>query len=162
MTGRKLNLNHRMQTRTQAGGDQAITGEDKNNLEAYAQKLDEAIEVLRTEVKSIYEGQLGVVNSLYAQKVELLKWLELRAPIVEPFLHHEIARSQGITEKLATLKSVLEEDGKLLKRMAGVASTIAREIEKSINRNGLDGMYGKSGNRLTNSSNRRKSLDQKI
>lgn len=162
MNSRKLKLNHRMQARTEVGGELALTSEDKENLEAYAQKLDEVIEVLRDEVQSIYEGRLGVVKSVYPQKVELLKWLELRAPIVEPFLNHETARSQGIIDKLATLKSVLEEDGKLLRRMAGVASTIAREIEKSINRNGLDGMYGKSGNRLTKTSDLQKAIDQKI
>lgn len=162
MSSRELKLNHRMQARSQLGGELALTGEDKEHLENYAQKLDEVTKILRDEIEAIYEGRLGVVKSVYPQKVELLKWLELRAPIVEPFLNHETARSKGIIDKLATLKSVLEEDGKLLGRMAGVASTIAREIEKSINRNGLDGMYGKSGNRLTKTSDLQKALDQKI
>ena len=162
MSKRELRLSDRMVARSRAAADGGLTEEDQKNLKDYATKLDEAISLIRQEIASIVQGDLGAVNELYAQKAELLKWLELRAPTVEPFLGQPVAQEHDLPGKLATFKSVLQEDGDLLKRMAGVAASITREIEKVINRDSLDGLYGKSGEKLSKSGQVKMKLDHEI
>jgi hypothetical protein len=151
-----------MAARTRAAADDGLTTEDHRNLGEYAAKLDEATALIREEIAAIIQGRLGVVNEFYAQKAELLKWLELRAPTVEPFLTKPVAQEHGLPGKLATFKTVLQEDGDLLKRMANVAASISREIEKVMNRDSLDGIYGKSGEKLSKSGKADMRLDHEI
>ncbi|MCE8008986.1 flagellar biosynthesis protein FlgI [Aestuariivita sp.] len=162
MTKRALRLGARMQARHRDLGTQVLTDEDRAHLDAYAEKLDAATALIREEIAAIGRGQLDAVGGFYAQKAETLKWLELRAPIVEPFLTHAMAKDCGLPEKLTAFKAALEEDSELLSRMAGVAATIAREIEKAINRTSLDGLYGKSGEKLSKSGKAQVRLDQEI
>lgn len=162
MSKRELRLSDRMVARSRSASEGGLTDEDQRNLRDYAAKLDEAISLIREEIGSIMQGQLGAVNELYAQKAELLKWLELRAPTVEPFLGQPVAHEHDLPGKLATFKTVLQEDGDLLKRMANVAASISREIEKVMNRDSLDGIYGKSGEKLSKSGKADMRLDHEI
>lgn len=162
MSKRELRLSDRMVARSQVAQNGGLTEEDRQNLGEYASKLDEATRLIREEINSIVQGDLGVVNELYAQKAELLKWLELRAPTVEPFLGQPVAQEHDLPGKLATFKTALQEDGDLLKRMASVAASITREIEKVMNRGSLDGIYGKSGEKLSKAGQANMKLDHEI
>ena len=162
MSKRELKLSDRMAARTQSAAEGALTEEDRRNLSEYAAKLDDPTSVLRDEITAIGEGRLDAVNAFYPRKAELLKWLELRAPTVEPFLRQPLAREHDLPGKLATFKTALQEDGDLLKRMAGVAASITREIEKVVNRDSLDGLYGKSGEKLSKAGRANMRLDHEI
>lgn len=162
MADRELGLKARMQMRSHATGDQVLTTEDHEQLSAYSQKLDEAIGLLREEIKSIDEGRLSSVGRIYPQKAEILKWLEHRAPLVEPFLSSKFANEHKLPHKLAILKDLLEQDGLLLRQMANVAASISREIQKVINRDSLDGLYGKTGEKLSKTTRKNQAVDQKI
>lgn len=162
MSKRELRLSDRRAARSARQSGEAMTDEDRRNLSDYATKLEDATAIIRDEIAAIGQGKLGQVNKLYAQKAEILKWLELRAPTVEPFLGQPVAREQDLIGKLAAFKTALQENGDLLKRLSGVASSIAREIEKVINRNSLDGIYGKDGAKMSNAGRSRMKLDHEI
>jgi hypothetical protein len=155
-----------MQSRRQdaqaAKGEQTLAADDQEHLRLYAKRLDEAITVLRQEVAAIGNGKYHIVGELFSEKVELLKWLELRAPVVEPFLTHPTAQEMKIPEKLRGFKAVLKEDSELLSRMANAAATIVREIHKVLDRNSLEGIYGSSGEKLSKNKNRPLALDREI
>lgn len=156
-------LTARMQAReAQRSTAQSVTEADLKNLDEYAEKLDEATALLRDEVTALGQGHLETIADLYAKKAELLKWLELRAPLVEPFLKLDVASKRQLPIRLQAFKEMLEQDGKLLKHMGQVAVSISREIEKIFNRNSLDGLYGQSGEKLSAFSDQKKALDQKI
>ncbi len=155
-------LNARMQARRDRSGVQTLTDDDVRHLDEYTKKLDDAIDLLREEIAAIGSGQLNRVTDIYPRKSELLKWLELRAPVVEPLLKHDVAIKRRFPERLTTFKELLNQDGQLLKQMAHVAASITREIEKLINRSSLDGLYGQSGEKLSALSSANKALDQEI
>lgn len=147
--------------RNTRAGD-GVTDKDRQTLEDYADRLTEAVELLRQEIAAIKDGKLEVVNMLYPKKAELLKWIEMRAPLVEPFLTKPAAQEVELPAKLASFKTALQEDGELLERMSGVAASIAREIQKVLNRDSLDGLYGKSGQKLASGNDVRLKLDKQI
>lgn len=134
-----------------------LTKEDKANLDAYAETLLETIELLRTEIEAIHGGHLEIVSELFERKSNLMKWLELKTPLIEPFLSHTSTRENKIPEYLQELKRAVAEDGELLSRMSVAARSVVRELEKANNRSGLTGIYGKSGQKLggTNEANLR-------
>ena len=140
----------------------ALTNEDAQNLDAYVGKIKETVTILRREIDAIKAGELEVVGQVYEEKSKVLKWLELRTPLIEPFLHHEAASNLGIREHLAVLKKNIEEDDALLSRMAVAARTVLREVEKITNRNGLSGVYGKSGHKRGAATGGAVNLDQEL
>jgi hypothetical protein len=147
---RKFRFSDRSQARLSSGQQQGalLTAEDAANLDAFAIKLQEAIDLLTEEVTAIGEGRLNVVSDIFSQKAALLKWLELKLPLIEPFMNHEGTKERGLPGLLAELKGIASEDGALLSRMSTAAGTIVREIEKATNRNNLHGTYGKSGEKI--------------
>ncbi len=160
MAKRELRLSARMAARSTAAGK--LTDDDQQSLAAYGSKLDEATEILREEIAAIGEGRLNAVQQIYPRKAEVLKWLELRAPTVEPFMPQPAAQELGLPAKLATFKTALQEDGALLQRMSGVANSMLREIDRVLNRDSLDGLYGKSGQKLAKAGRGQMRLDHKI
>ncbi len=147
---RRFRMGDRLEARRNSGQQRGpvLTAEDAANLDAFAAKLQEAIDLLSAEITAIGEGRLGVVNEIFSAKAAILKWLELKLPLVEPFMTHEGARIRGLPDLLAELKAIVSEDSALLSRMAVAAGTIVREIEKARNRNSLHGNYGKKGEKI--------------
>ncbi|WP_372884233.1 flagellar biosynthesis protein FlgI [Shimia sp.] len=147
---RKFRFGERREARAGASESSAIgiTGEDRTNLEAYAETLQETIELLRSEIAAIHDGHLDIVSDLFERKSNLMKWLELKTPLIEPFLSHSSARENNIPQYLQELKSMVAEDSALLSRMSIAARSVVRELEKVNNRNALTGIYGKSGQKL--------------
>ena len=143
----------------QSGDAVLPTAEDARNVEAYTVKIREILTLLSQEIAAIKSGELERVNELFESKSKLFKWLELRAPLVEPFLGNEIAKKYRLDSLLKELKDRIEEDTLLLSRMAAAAKTIVREVEKANERRGLDGLYGHSGKRADTSSGKNKGFD---
>lgn len=158
---RKFRIGQRLQERRGVvNSGMVLTDEDRANIEAFAEKLAEAVSLLRQEVEAIGLGQLSVVGDLYERKATLLKWLELRIPLVEPFLKHEAATESALPELLADFKQAIDEDSAILSRMASAAGTIVREIEKTAERHSLNGLYGKSGHKLSKTGEGRMRIDK--
>lgn len=139
-----------------------LTAEDEQNLDAYVSKIRETVEILRREIAGIKDGNLEVVSEVYEEKSKVLKWLELRTPVVEPFLNHEFAQKLNIKGHLSELKGKIEEDGALLSRMAIAARTVLREVEKINNRNNLGGVYGKSGEKVRADKGQQVNVDREF
>ena len=143
-------------------GELTLTPEDETNLLDYMSKIKETVDILQYEIAAIKKGDLAVVGEVFERKERALKWLELRTPLIEPFLNHEFSEKLMIRKNLSELKKNIEEDDAMLSRMAIAARTILREFEKIINRNGLNGVYGKTGQKLGKTSTLQMSVDQKF
>lgn len=161
---KKFRFGERMENPASPGtpGQITLTREDEQNLDDYVGKIKETVSILRSEITSIKNGELEVVSNVFDEKTKVLKWLELRTPLIEPFLNHEAAKKRNLKEHLADLKKNIEEDGAMLSRMAVAARTILREVEKINNRNGLGGVYGKSGRKLSDASKGKMRIDQEF
>jgi len=145
-----------------AGNAPILTEEDEANITAFTDKVGEAIDLLNQEVAALTEGRFQVVSELFERKASLLKWLELRVPLVEPFLQHEAAKSRGLPERLAELQKAVSDDSAMLQRMATAAGTIVREIRKARERSGLTGLYGKSGQKIGGQEGGRMRIDREF
>lgn len=160
---RKFRIGERMEARRGAeAGGAVLTPEDLANLDGFVAKVSEAVTLLNQEIAAIGDGRLGVVSELFDQKAAILKWLELRMPLVEPFLKHPEAQARQLPGRLAELQQAVAEDSALLSRMATAAGTIVREIEKATNRNSLNGLYGKSGQKIGNTPDREMRIDREF
>lgn len=165
MTSRKkFRFGERNKTGPHSGdpGTIELTQEDARNLDEYIAKIGETIRLLRLEINAIKDGHLDMVSDVFEEKSRMLKWLELRTPLIEPFLKHEAAKSRNLDGHLTELKKNIEEDGAMLSRMAIAARTIQREVQKINDRNGLDGVYGKSGQKLSQASPGRIRIDRQL
>lgn len=147
---RKTRIGDRLQARRAApeGTARILTEEDEANIAAFSDKVGEAVTLLNEEVAAVTEGRFQAVSDLFDRKASLLKWLELRLPLVEPFLKHEAAVARGLPERMQELQAAVTADSEMLQRMATAAGTIVREIRKATERNGLSGLYGKSGQKI--------------
>ncbi len=161
---RKFRFGERRQGRGQTGETTGIglTEEDKANLDAFADTLLDTIELLKTEIAAIHDGHLEIVSDLYERKSNLMKWLELKTPLIEPFLSHPSTRENKIPEYLKELKRTVAEDGELLSRMSIAARSVVRELEEANNRSGLTGIYGKSGQKLGGANERNLRIDREF
>lgn len=138
------------------------TVDDHANLDAFSQTLQDAIDLLHEEVDNINAGRLDVVGELFERKSRLLKWIELKMPVVEPFLTHDAATQRKIPDHLQQLRQAADQNSELLSRMSSAARSIMREIERAVERNGLSGLYGKSGEKLGASASGDTGIDQEF
>jgi len=161
---RKFRIGQRAEARRGAAeaGNRVLTSEDEANIDAFAAKVGEAIDLLNEEIAAIRAGKFQRVGELFERKSALLKWLELRVPLVEPFLSHDMAKDSGLPARLAELQKVVSEDGVLLQRMALAAGNIVREIRKATERSGLTGLYGKSGQKIAAQPGGRLRIDREF
>ena len=161
---RKFRFSERRETRnddTQAPTMQ-LTSEDEANLEAFSDTLVETLDILNAEITAIGAGNLEAVSELYHRKANLMKWLELKSPLIEPFLTLETDRTKNILDQLQELKTAVAEDSELLSRMSTAARDVVKEIKKANERNGLNGIYGKSGQPLGNLPGGRQRIDREF
>lgn len=161
---RQFRVAGRKQNRTSGQGTVAIapTELDLQNIDAFASKISEAVSVLKQEIAGINDGQLNIVSELYNQKAGILKWLELKMPLIEPFMNDDAVKARRLPDRLAELKEAVSENNALLSRMSVAAGTIVREIEKAQNRHSLNGLYGKSGRRIGADGSRSRALDKEL
>lgn len=161
---RQFRMSQHREARATAGGvvGLAPTDLDLQNIDAFASKLGEAVILLKQEIAGINEGKLNIVSELYNQKASILKWLELKMPLVEPFINDDSVKARRIPDRLAELKEAVSENNALLSRMSTAAGTILKEIEKAQQRHSLSGLYGKSGRKVGGSDGRSRTLDKEL
>lgn len=161
---RQFRMSSRKQTAGSGQGAMALapTELDIQNIDDFAAKLGEAVSLLKQEIAGINAGNLNIVSELYNQKASILKWLELKMPLVEPFMEDDVVRTRRLPTRLAELKEAVSENNALLSRMSAAAGTVVREIEKAQQRHSLSGLYGKSGRRIGAESGRSRTLDKEL
>ncbi|MGH1466626.1 MAG: flagellar biosynthesis protein FlgI [Cognatishimia sp.] len=162
---RKFRFGERQKARdtaTAGGLSAGLTERDVQNLDAFAAKLSDAIDLLQQEIDAINAGDLNIVSALYEQKADALKWLELKMPLVEPFMAEDAAKARRLPQRLDDLKRVVEENSSLLARMATAAGTVVREIEKATQRHSLNGLYGKTGQKLNDNKTTKLQIDREF
>ncbi|NQY61709.1 hypothetical protein [Cognatishimia sp.] len=161
---RQFRVAGRNQNRASGQGAMVLapTDLDLQNIDAFATKITEAVSVLKQEIAGINEGKLNIVSELYNQKAGILKWLELKMPLIEPFMNDDAVKARRLPDRLAELKEAVSENNALLSRMSVAAGTIVREIEKAQNRHSLNGLYGKSGRRIGADGSRSRALDKEL
>lgn len=161
---RQFRMSSRKQTAGSGQGAMTLapTELDIQNIDDFAAKLGEAVSLLKQEIAGINDGNLNIVSELYNQKASILKWLELKMPLVEPFMEDDVVRTRRLPTRLAELKEAVSENNALLSRMSAAAGTVVREIEKAQQRHSLSGLYGKSGRRIGAESGRSRTLDKEL
>lgn len=162
---RKLSrLTRRMKARVEAGGggSPVPTEDDLEVLDEVVRKGREAIEVLRDEMDGIRNGRLQVVEELFSRKSNVLKWLELKLPLVEPFIGHPAAEVRELPMILEELRETVVSDSEMLSRMATAAGSVLRELEKVRDRHSLRGTYGRSGEKVGGFGTLRERLDKQL
>lgn len=162
--GRKFRIGDRLKARSADGPVNALilTDEDMDNLKAFSEKLGEAIRLLETEMDALRDGRLDEVPTLAADKNAIVSWLEMKMPLVEPFVGHEEAADLDLATKLSNLKKLTEENGTLVSQAAGTVSAIRREYEKVANRHSLAGLYGKSGKHVGEDASKRSQFSREL
>ncbi len=153
----------RMQARreTSASGP-VLTEEDDANLAAFEANIDATLDLLHDEIAAVEAGHLDRVTELYDRKADLLKRIELKIPVVEPFLAAAVDAAPALREKVRRLKGAVQENSVLLSRMSEATRDIVREIEKIRNRHSLDGLYGKSGKPVTGQDGQQLRIDKEL
>lgn len=139
-----------------------MSDEDGRNLAEFEADTIAVTKLLRAEISAIRSGSLEAVTELYSKKAELLKRIELLMPVVEPFLKDRIGSDAGLAARLLDLKRAVQEDSALLQRMSAATSDIVHDIEKIRDRHSLNGLYGKSGRRVTGPGPDRRRIDKTI
>lgn len=157
---RQFRMSARKQSRTGAADDP--TPMDLQHIDAFAEKIKEAVALLRNEIDAINAGNLDVVSESYEKKSGLLKWLELKRPLVEPFIKKDAAIARRLPELLEDLRVAVTENSSLLSRMAEAAGSVAREIEKATQRHSLNGLYGQSGKKVADSTVTKMTIDREF
>ncbi|WP_292291560.1 hypothetical protein [Marivita sp.] len=137
-----LRLRERRQTE---GGDPALTAEDRGNIESFEALLSQTLALLSSENEALVVGDVGAVAGFYEEKAHLLKSLELRQPAIEPFLREGPDVTGNLRDLIRELADQLQVNGRLLQGMAKASEAILGEIERTRSREGLRGLYDKSG-----------------
>ncbi len=138
------------------------TEEDARNLRQFDADTRAVTALLEDEIAAIRTGRLETVTELYPRKADLLKRIELVMPVIEPFLRARIGTDAGLRDRLAALRRAVQEDSGLLEHMAETTAEIVRDIKKICNRHSLDGLYGKSGRRVTGAGAEPRAIDKTI
>lgn len=143
-------LGLRLRERRFAGGEgSALTAEDHENVESFEQVLSQTLTVLWAENEALVAGDIAAVAGLYEDKARLLKTLELHQPRIEPFLREGGEPVANLRTLIRDLSEQLQINGRLLKGMAEASRSILSEIERTQSRQGLRGLYDKSGHLRT-------------
>ncbi|OWY00883.1 hypothetical protein [Thioclava sp. IC9] len=139
-----------------------LTEEDDANLAAFEANIDATLDLLHEEIAAVGAGHLDRVTELYDRKADLLKRIELKIPVIEPFLEASEHAAPTLREKLRQLKVAVQDNSVLLSRMSDATRDIVREIEKIRNRHSLDGLYGKSGKPVTGQDGPQMHIDKEF
>ncbi|MFC2970553.1 hypothetical protein [Acidimangrovimonas pyrenivorans] len=152
----------RLEARRAGAPAEAMTDEDRQGLAAFESDIVAVTELLQDEIAAIGAGDLDRVGGLYERKAELLKRIELRMPVVELFLRDRLAGDDPLRARFAAFRAAVEEDSALLDRMSQATAEIVREIEKIRDRHSLNGLYGKSGQKLGEEAGAQRQIDKTI
>lgn len=145
-----------------AQAEAAMTDEDRQGLAEFESDITAVTDLLQDEIAAIGAGDLDAVGTLYERKAELLKRIELQMPVVEPFLRDRLTGDDPLRARFTAFRAAVEEDSELLDRMSQATGEIVREIEKIRDRHSLNGLYGKSGQKVGEEIGAQRQIDKTI
>lgn len=153
---------HERRARAAQGERPPLTQVDEDNLAAMIQILTALSGVLSEENGALAKGDLDHVAGLYDEKSDLLKRLELRQPVIEPFLQASAEVTDVLRPRIRALAEQLEENSRLLAAMAEAAQSIRSEVARVRDRHSLKGMYDKSGQTFEARGPNKRGVDSKL
>jgi len=162
---RKFRIGERLEARQNFGAAPlltVLTDEDRDNLAAFDVLVTRAIEILKQEIAAVNAGNFDQISSQFDAKSTVLKSIELKMPLVQPFIQSSYAEERNLLKKLQELTEVAGKDSALLERMALAAGTIVKEIKRATERHSLNGLYGNSGRKLSETSEGRLKIDKSL
>lgn len=136
-----------------------LTQADEDNITQFGQIVEQLTGLLGQENDALREADLSLVALLFEQKQALLKRLETRQPVVEPFLRESAEVTQDLKVRIGKLAEQIETNAVLLSAMAEASRNIRQEVNRVRDRHSLKGMYGKSGQALDGGGSSSKKLD---
>lgn len=139
-----------------------LTEDDEANILGFGQIVDELTRLLLAENNALRQGDVGRVAEMFEGKQGLLKKLETRQPVVEPFLRESAEVTAQLRDKIRGLGDQLEQNGSLLSSMAEAAQSIRTEVARVRDRHSLKGMYDKSGQSRPAGGARPRQIDTKF
>lgn len=153
---------HERRARAALGERPPLTEVDEENIASFAQLVTVLTDLLARENEALRQGDVDEVVNLFEDKQELLKRLETRQPVVEPFLRESAEITDTLRQRIRALAEQLELNSTLLSSMAEASQTIRAEVARVRDRHSLKGMYDKSGNSRDAGSRRTRHLDTNL
>lgn len=150
---------HERRARAAQGERPPLTQDDEENISSFAVIVQELTQLLRDENDALRAADLAQVVALFPEKENMLKRLEIRQPVVEPFLRDSAAITELLRQHLRVLAEQIDTNAVLLGGMADASRSIRVEVERVRERHSLKGMYGKSGQVLDAPQGNQKKLD---
>lgn len=149
--------------RNRSTGDRiALTDTDGDNISGFEKLISDAIFVLEQENDALVEGDVEKVAGFFRSKSEVLKTLELRQPVIEPFLREDIPEVATLRSLISDLSVQLKKNGQLLEGVAEASRSIVSEVERVRKRQGLEGLYDKTGRLRDNVGPFEKNFDKDL
>lgn len=139
-----------------------LTEDDERNISDFGALVGELSELLGHENSALQQGDVSRVAELFEAKQQLLKRLETRQPVIEPFLRESAEVTAELRAKIGALAARLEENGALLSSMAEASRAIRCEVARVRDRHSLKGMYDKTGQHRQGSGPRQRTIDTKF
>ena len=162
---RRFRMSERLLARREnqiSGHQLVVTAEDERNLLEFSHDVASVTQLLQKELAEVVNGELEVVSRLLPEKLKLMNSIELRMPVVEPFLLTGFAQNLQLPKQLVEFKASADKNTAHLERMAQAVGKIVREIRRATERHGLDGLYGMTGQKLTNAGGQTQKVDNKF
>lgn len=139
-----------------------LTAEDEENLAGFEDNVARVAALLDEETAVINAGRLDQVERFIAPKAELLKKIELRLPVVEPFLQEAVASRPELREKLVHLRRRAVENANIIRRMSEATTAIIDEVSRIRDRHSLSGLYEKSGRKVVTGDAKMQRIDKAL
>lgn len=140
-----------------------LTSADEDNLARFAGIVEDLTALLAEENEALRAGDTARVAALFARKTEALHRLEVRQPVVEPFLRDSEEIAASLRGRLRALAAQIQQNAALLQSMSEAAQTIRTEVARVRDRHSLRGMYDKAGQSLDGSApGSRTGIDSKL
>lgn len=139
-----------------------LTTEDHDNMAAFEAQVDAVSALLAEEIAEIGAGRLEAVGDYHDSKADLLKRIELKLPVIEPFLSAAVETRPELREKIQRLRALVQQESALLDRMVEAMTAIVDEIARIRDRHSLNGLYEKSGRRLADNVATRVRIDKDL
>jgi len=162
---RKFRISERLEARQNAGAAPflaVLTDEDRENIVAFDNLVTRAIDILKREIAAVDVGDFDQISTFFDSKTTVLKSIELKLPLVQPFIQSSFAQQRNLLQKLQDLTKVASQNSALLERMALAAGTIVKEIKRATERHSLNGLYGNSGRKLSETSQGTLKIDKSL
>lgn len=139
-----------------------LTTDDEQNIADFSTTAVNLIQLLLEENEALRHADVAKVADLFPQKQELLQRIEIRQPVIEPFLRESAEVTEALRLRIRELAGAIEENSRLLASMAEAAQSLRGELDRVRERHSLKGMYDKSGQTRETGTRRKRGIDANL